>query len=69
MGLQNVIESQGGVSEVAKKIDIAPQVLLDVLSSEEGTASGYAQYDSSGAWVSVVNSTAKGCEFRPALCR
>ena len=35
MGLQNVIESQGGVSEVAKKIDIAPQVLSDVLSSEK----------------------------------
>ena len=35
MGLQNVIESQGGVSEVAKKIDIAPQVLSALLSSEE----------------------------------
>lgn len=35
MGLQNVIESQGGVSEVAKKIGIAPQALSDVLSSEE----------------------------------
>jgi DNA-binding phage protein len=35
IGLQNVIESQGGISEVAKKIDIAPQCLSDVLSSEE----------------------------------
>ena len=35
LGLQNVIEAQGGVSEVAKKIDIAPQVLSDLLSSEE----------------------------------
>ena len=35
MGLQNVIEARGGVSEVAKRIGIAPQVLSDVLSSEE----------------------------------
>ncbi len=35
LGLQNVIEAQGGVSEVAKKIDLAPQVLSDLLSSEE----------------------------------
>ena len=35
LGLQNVIEARGGVSEVAKKIGIAPQVLLDVLSSEK----------------------------------
>ena len=35
LGLQNVIEAQGGVSEVAKKIDMAPQVLSDLLSSEE----------------------------------
>ena len=35
LGLQNVIEARGGVSEVAKKIGIAPQVLSDVLSSEE----------------------------------
>ncbi len=35
MGIQNVIEARGGVSEVAKKIDIAPQVLSDLLSSEE----------------------------------
>ncbi len=35
LGLQNVIEARGGVSEVAKKIDIAPQVLSDLLSSEE----------------------------------
>lgn len=35
LGLQNVIEARGGVSEVAKKIDIAPQVLSDLLSSEK----------------------------------
>ena len=35
LGLQHVIEARGGVSEVAKKIGIAPQVLSDVLSSEE----------------------------------
>lgn len=35
LGLQNVIEARGGVSEVAKKIGIAPQVLSDMLSSEE----------------------------------
>ena len=35
LGLQHVIEARGGVSEVAKKIDIAPQALSDVLSSEE----------------------------------
>ena len=35
LGLQNVIEAQGGVSEVAKKIGIAPQVLSDLLSSEK----------------------------------
>ena len=35
LGLQNVIEARGGVSEVAQKIGIAPQVLSDVLSSEE----------------------------------
>lgn len=34
LGLQNVIEARGGISEVAKKIGIAPQVLTDVLSSE-----------------------------------
>ncbi len=34
-GLQNVIEARGGVSEVAKKIGIAPQVLSGLLSSEE----------------------------------
>ena len=36
LGLQNVIEARGGVSEVAKKIGIVPQVLSDLLSSEEG---------------------------------
>lgn len=35
LGLQNVIEARGGVSEVAKKIGIAPQVLSDLLSSED----------------------------------
>ena len=35
LGLQQVIEARGGVSEVAKKIGIAPQVLSDVLSSEK----------------------------------
>ncbi len=35
MGLQNVVEARGGVSEVAKKIGIAPQVLSDMLSGEE----------------------------------
>ena len=35
LGIQNVIEARGGVSEVAKKIGIAPQVLSDVLSSEK----------------------------------
>ena len=35
LGLQNVVEAQGGVSEVAKKIGIAPQCLSDVLSSEK----------------------------------
>lgn len=35
MGLQNVIESQGGVSGIAKKIGIAPQVLSDVLLSKK----------------------------------
>ena len=35
LGLQNVVEARGGVSAVAKKIGIAPQVLSDVLSSEK----------------------------------
>ena len=35
LGLQQVIEARGGVSEVAKKIGIAPQVLWDALSSEK----------------------------------
>ena len=35
LGLQHVIEARGGVSEVAKKISIAPQVLSDLLSSEK----------------------------------
>lgn len=35
LGLQNVVEARGGVSKVAKKIGIAPQVLSDMLSSEK----------------------------------
>ncbi len=35
LGIQNVIEAQGGVSEVAKEIGIAPQVLSSLLSSEK----------------------------------
>ena len=35
LGLQQVIEARGGVSEVAEKIGIAPQVLSDVLSSKK----------------------------------
>ena len=35
LGLQNVIEARGGVSEVAKRIGIAPQCLSDALSSEK----------------------------------
>ncbi len=35
LGLQHVIEARGGVSEVAKRIGIAPRVLSDVLSSEK----------------------------------
>lgn len=35
LGLQQIIEARGGVSKVAKKINIAPQVLSDVLSSEK----------------------------------
>ena len=35
LGLQNVVEARGGIAEVAKKIGMAPQVLSDMLSSEE----------------------------------
>ncbi len=35
LGIQQVIEARGGVSEVAKKIGIDPQRLSDVLSSEK----------------------------------
>ena len=35
LGLQNVVEARGGVSKVAEKIGITPQVLSDMLSSEE----------------------------------
>lgn len=35
LGLQNVVEARGGVSVVAKKIGIAPQILSDMLSSEK----------------------------------
>ena len=37
MGLQSVVEAQGGVSAVAKKIGVVPQVLSDMLSSEKPT--------------------------------
>ena len=33
IALQSVVEAQGGISELAKKIDIEPQVLLEVLDS------------------------------------
>ena len=34
-GLRNVIEAQGGISEIAKQIGITPQVLSKILSSED----------------------------------
>lgn len=34
-GLRNVVEVQGGISEIAKQIGITPQVLSKILSSEE----------------------------------
>ncbi len=33
--LRTVVASQGGISELAKKTDIAPQVLSEILSSDE----------------------------------
>lgn len=33
--LQTVVEAQGGVSRVAKQVDIDPQLLLKVLSNED----------------------------------
>ena len=33
--LQNIVEAKGGISEVAKKTDIDPEVLSDVLTSTE----------------------------------
>ena len=35
LGLRTVVESQGGISVLAKKIGIAPEVLSDILSSDE----------------------------------
>ncbi len=35
VALRTVVEAQGGVSEVAERIGIAPQLLSDVLSSEK----------------------------------
>lgn len=35
VGLQNVVEAQGGVSTLAKQIGIESEVLLEVLSSED----------------------------------
>ena len=69
LGLQNVIESQGGVSEVAKKINIAPTMPLGHALKRRGTAPGYAQDDTYSTGVSVVYSTAKGYEFQFASCR
>ena len=34
-GIQNVVEAQGGVSEVAKQADIAPETLSKFLCSED----------------------------------
>ena len=34
-GLRNVVEAQGGISEVAEQAGIAPQVLSKILSSED----------------------------------
>lgn len=35
LALQSVVEAQGGISELAKKTDIDPQVLSEVISSDE----------------------------------
>ena len=35
LALQTVVESQGGISVLAKKIGIAPESLSDILSSDE----------------------------------
>lgn len=35
ISLQNIVEAKGGISEVAKKTDIDPDVLADVLTSTE----------------------------------
>ena len=35
LGLQNAIEAQGGIPEIAKQLCLEPKVLLDMLSSEE----------------------------------
>ncbi len=35
LGLQNVVEARGGISEIAKQLRIEPKILSDMLSSEE----------------------------------
>lgn len=35
LALQTVVESQGGISEIAKQIEIHPKTLLDILNSDE----------------------------------
>ena len=35
ISLQNIVEAKGGISEVAKKTDIDPDVLSDVLTTTE----------------------------------
>ncbi len=35
ISLQNIVEAKGGISEVAKKTDIDPEVLSEVLTSTE----------------------------------
>ena len=34
-GIRNIIEALGGVSEIAKQTDTAPEALLDLLSSDD----------------------------------
>ena len=35
ISLESIIEAKGGIAEVAKKTDIAPQILTDVLTNKE----------------------------------
>ena len=35
-GIRNVVEAQGGVPEVARRIGIAPEMLSKILSNEKG---------------------------------